>query len=143
MVCMYAFSPDPHHQPCKGLVPTKSNPARDAADRICGSDPTQHQGLFVGNLEKTSDPHSPSSPGEDSSVLSRRRRQLSFGDWPAVLSLRRGRGTKVVSSCCTARSIKPRIAALVAQPMGCPTGPCVTVTSVPGGDLAPGAVKEH
>lgn len=143
MVCMYTLSPDPHHQPCRGWSPPRATPHGMLQAEFMGQFPTQHQGLFVGNLEKTSDPHSPSSSGEDSSVLSWRRRQLSCSDWPAVLSLPRGAGTKGVSSSCTAYSLKPRMAALVTQPMGCPTGPCVTVTSMPGGDLALGSVKEY
>lgn len=115
MVCMYALSPDPHHQPCRGLSPPRATLHGMLQTEFMDVFLTQHQGLFVGNLEKTSNPHSPSSTGEDSSVLSWRRRQLSFSDWPAVLSLPRGAGTKVMSSSCTARSIKPRD--------GCPGGP--------------------
>lgn len=143
MVCVYALSPDPHHQRCRGWSPPRATLHGMLQTEFMGVFLTQHQGLFVSNLEKTSDPHSPSSSGEDSSVLSWRRRQLSFSDWPAVPSLPGGAGTKVVSSSCTAKSIKPRMAALVAQPMGYPTGPGVTATVIPGGDLALGSIKEH
>lgn len=62
------------------------------------------------------------------------------GNSPSVTGLPRGAGTKVVSSSCPARSTKPRMA--LTQPMGCLTGPCVTVTSIPRRD-ASGWVKEH
>lgn len=45
---------------------------------------------------------------------------------PPVLSLPGGGGTKVLSHGRFSRSVKPRVAAMVAQALGCATGLCVT-----------------
>lgn len=53
----------------QGLVPTESIPCGMLQRAFMGLFPTQHQGLSVSNVEKVSDPHSPSSSKEDSSDL--------------------------------------------------------------------------
>lgn len=125
VVWVYALSPGPHQQACRGWFPPRASPVGCCREHlwVC-SLPSTRVCLWAMWKRSLTLIH-PLLLRKTAQTLWRSR-QLSFSDWSPVFSLPGGGGTKVVTYCCTSRTIKPRTAAMVAQPLGCATGSSVT-----------------